>query len=309
MALTRRVALLAKVETTYGTDAAPTGANDAVLLQEAEITPMEAERIERPIIRPFLGARPFVLAGKRVQVRASVDLAGAGSAGSVPAYGPLLRGCGMAQAVEADVDVEYAPRSDGGESLTLVWNADGTQHKALGARGTWSVELRANSFPRLAVEYTGLYVAPTAVALPAVTLTAWRDPRPVGFTDTPVLTIDGYQVAAEAFSYSHGATVSFRDLVGRREVTITARTPTASVSIEAPALSAKNFFALADAQTPVAVTVQHGAAAGAIAEITLPQAQILNPRYRDSDGVLMLDLDLVPLPTTAGDDEVLLRIR
>lgn len=309
MAATNRVALLAKIETGYGVDAVPTGATDAVLLQEAEITPMEAERIERPIIRPFFGARPFVLAGKRVLIRSSVDLAGAGTAGTVPAFGPLLRGCGMAQTVEAGVDVEYDPVSAAFESLSMYWNADGTQHKALGTRGTWGLDLRANAFPRLTLEYTGLFVAPTAVALPSVTLTAWKDPRPVGFVDTPVFTIDGFAAVMESFTYTHGAAVSFRDLVGKREVTITGRTPTASVSIEAPPLGAKDFFALASAQTPVAVALQQGTSAGGIAEFTMGQVQVLNPRYRDSEGTLMLDMELVPLPTSAGDDECLLRIR
>jgi len=309
MAATNRVALLAKLETTYGTDAVPVGATDAVLLQQAEITPMDVERIERPIIRPFFGARPYALAGKRVGISCSVDLAGAGAAGTVPAFGPLLRGCGMAQVVNAGVSVAYSPVSAGFESLSMYWNADGTQHKALGARGTWSLELAANSFPRLALEYTGFFVAPTAVALPAVTLTAWQNPRPVGFVDTPVATIDGFAVTMERFSYSHANAVTWRDLVGKREVAITGRTPTCQVSIEAPALAAKNFFTLADTQAPVVVAVQQGTSSGGIVEFSLPQAQILNPRYRDSDGTLMLELDLVPLPTTAGNNECLLTIR
>lgn len=308
MASTNRVALLAKLETTYGTDSVPTGAANAVLLQEAEVTPMDAERVERPIIRPYFGARPFVLAGKRVRIAATVDLAGAGAAGDVPAFGPLLRGCGMAQTIDPGVAVDYEPVSGGYESLTMYWNADGTQHRALGARGTWSVELRANSFPRLRLEYTGFFTAPTAVALPAVTLTAWKDPRPVGFVDTPVLTIDGFNAVAESFSYSHGNAVTYRDLVNKREVQITGRTPTASVSIEAPALASKNFFALAESQAAVAVVVQQGTAAGAIAEFLMGHVQILNPRYRDSDGTLMLDMDLVPMPAS-GDDECTLRIR
>lgn len=310
MAATNRVAFLWKIEGGgYGVDATPTGGSDAVLLQEAEITPMEAERIERPLIRPFFGARPFVLAGKRVLVRSSVDLAGAGAAGTAPAFGPLLRGCGMAQTIDAGVDVEYDPVSSGFESGSGYWNADGTQHKMLGGRGTWGLELRANSFPRLTLELTGLFVAPTAVALPAVTLTAWKDPRPVGFVDTPTFTIDGFAAVMESFSYTHGNAVSFRDLVGKREVSITSRTPSASVSIEAPALGTKNFFALAEAQTPVAVAAQQGTSAGHIAEFLMGQVQILNPRYRDSEGTLMLDMDLVPLPTSAGDDECLLRIK
>jgi hypothetical protein len=308
MALTRRVALLAKIETTYGVDAAPTGAANAVLLQEAEVTPMEAERIERPIIRPYLGARPFVLAGARTRVRASVDAAGAGSAGAVPAYGPLLRGCGLAETVTAGTRVDYAPRSSGFESLTLLYNLDGTRHRGLGARGTVTLELAANSFPRFTLDYTAFFTAAAAEALPSVDLTAWRDPRPVGFVDTPVFTIDGVAVPLERFTLELGNQVVWRDLVGSRSVQITGRTPSVQVRIEAPAIGTLDLFARASAQTPVPVVVQQGTSAGGIVEVLLPRCQVLNPRYSDSDGVAMLDLDLVPLPD-AGDDELTIVVR
>jgi hypothetical protein len=309
MARTNRVAALAKVETTYGVDAVPTGAANAILLQEAEVTPMEAERIERPLIRPYFGARPYVLAGKRMRLSATVDLAGAGAAGDIPAFGALLRGCAMAQTVVPATRVDYTPVSSGEESLTLIYNLDGTQHRGLGGRGTWSLELNANAFPRLRLEYQAFFTQPTAVALPSVTLTAWRDPRPVGFVDTPLIEIDGFSaLAMESVRYTHANDVVYRDLVGTRSVQITGRTPAATVSIEAPALATKNFFAIADAQTPVLVRCQQGTSAGNIAEISLPRVQILNPRYRDSDGIAMLDMDLVPLPN-AGDDEITLSIR
>lgn len=308
MALTRKVALLAKVETVYGQDAAPAGSTDAVLLQEAEVTPLEAERIERPIMRPYLGARPFVLAGKRMQVRAAIDMAGAGSAGAVPAFGPLLRGCGLAQTVATGVRVDYTPVSDGFESLTLVYNLDGTRHRGLGARGTVSAELAANSFPRLAVEYTAFFTPVAAEALPAVDLAAWRDPRPVGFVDTPVFTLAGVQVPLERFTLTLGNQVVWRDLVGSRSVRIAGRTPAAAARIEAPALAAIDLFALAAAQTPVPVLIQQGTAAGGIVELRLDRCQVLNPRYSDSDGIAMLDLDLVPLPAS-GDDELTIRVR
>jgi hypothetical protein len=308
MALTRKVALLAKLETTYGQDAVPTGAANAVLLQEAEVTPMEAERIERPLIRPYLGARPFVLAGKRMQVRASIDMAGAGSAGAVPAFGPLLRGCGLAQTVQAGVRVDYTPVSEGFESLTLVYNLDGTRHRGLGARGTVSAELAANAFPRLTVEYTAFFTTVAAEALPTVDLAAWRDPRPVGFVDTPVFTVNGVSVPLERFTLTLGNQVAWRDLVGSRSVQITGRTPAATARIEAPALATLDLFAVADAQTPVPVVIQQGTSAGGIVELRLDRCQVLNPRYGDSDGIAMLELDLVPLPD-AGDDELTIRVR
>jgi len=303
MARFNKVVALAKIETTYGVDSVPTGAANALLLQDVEAVPMEAERIERPLIRPYFGARPQVLGGKRFRLQAGVDFAGSGTAGTAPAYGPLLRACGMAEAINAGTNVTYTPISDAEPSLSIHFNLDGTRHVALGARGTFGLELASRRFPVLRFDFMGFYAAPTAVALPATTLTAWQDPSPVGFVDTPVATLDGFACTMESFSLTFGAQVAYRDLVGARTVMITDRQPSATIEIEAPALGSKDFFALANAQTPVALNIEHGLTAGRKGRVELPRAQILNPSYVNNQGIVHLRMDLVPLPN-AGNDEI-----
>lgn len=49
--------MLAKVEATAGTDAAPTGTADAVLLVgDAEFSPIESSLVERNLSMPWFGA-------------------------------------------------------------------------------------------------------------------------------------------------------------------------------------------------------------------------------------------------------------
>lgn len=305
---THRSAMLAKIETTYGTDAVPTGAADALVVQEAEITQMDAEAVERPRLMPHFAARRVALTALKFRATAQVDLAGSGTAGTAPAFGPLLRGCGMAQTVVPSTRVDYTPISAAEESLSLYWFLDGQRQRGLGARGTWGLELRPRVFPRLSLEYLALYTAPTEVALPATTLTAWREPQVSGLATTPVLTLDGLSVAAESLRYSHGNALSFRDLIGARYVNITGRQPVIEAQIEAPTLTAKNFWAIAEAGTIIPLVAQQGTSAGGIAELNAPRCQITRIQRRESEGVEMLDLSLVVLPD-AGNDEVTLAIR
>lgn len=305
---THRSAMLAKLETTYGTDSVPTGAADAVVLQEVEIQQMDAEAVERPRLMPHFAARRVALTALKIRATAQVDLAGSGTAGTAPAFGPLLRGSAMAQTVTASVKADYTPISAAEESLSLYWFLDGQRQRALGARGSWGLELVPRAFPRLSFEFLGLYTAPTEVALPATTLTAWREPQIAGFATTPVLTLDGLAVAAESFRYSHANALSFRDLVGARYVNITGRQPVMELQIEAPTLTAKNFWAIAEAGTIFPVVAQQGTSAGGIAELNAPRCQITRIQRRASEGVEMLDLSLVVLPN-AGNDEVTLTIR
>lgn len=93
--LTRKRTVLAKIETTYGVDSGPTGVANAMLVKNLNITPISAELVSRDLIRPFLGNSEQLLAQTYVQMDFEIEMAGAGVAGKVPAYDPVLRACGM----------------------------------------------------------------------------------------------------------------------------------------------------------------------------------------------------------------------
>jgi hypothetical protein len=79
--LTRKRLLLAKTEATYGTDPVPTGAANAILVRNLDITPLQSDIVQRELIRPYLGNYEQLLAQTRVQVTFEVELAGSGAAG------------------------------------------------------------------------------------------------------------------------------------------------------------------------------------------------------------------------------------
>ena len=95
--LTRKRTILAKIESVYGTDPTPTGAANAILIKNINITPMETNLVDRDNIKAYLGNNPQVLAAVYVKVDFEVELAGSGTAGSAPAWGPLMRACGFSE--------------------------------------------------------------------------------------------------------------------------------------------------------------------------------------------------------------------
>lgn len=96
MLLARRKVILAKLESVYGTDPTPATAN-SILVKNLEVQPLSAETVNRDVVRDYLGNSDLLIASKFSTVSFEVEMAGAGSAGAAPGYGPLLKGCGFAQ--------------------------------------------------------------------------------------------------------------------------------------------------------------------------------------------------------------------
>src|ERR1044072_5812257 len=101
----REKVLLAKIEATYGVDPAPTGGANAILATNCELRPMEGEDVSRQLERPFLGAQETVAVSLHSILTFSTELAGSGTAGVAPGWGPLARAAAMAQAIVADTSV------------------------------------------------------------------------------------------------------------------------------------------------------------------------------------------------------------
>jgi hypothetical protein len=101
--------------------------------------------------------------------------------------------------------------------------------------------------------------------------------------------------------------IVYRELVGcTKQVLITNRQPAGEVTIEAPTITAKDYFTIANDDSTGLLCFQHGTTAGNIVTMVAPVADITNPSYSDQDGIQMLTLPYVAIPTSAGNDEVVL---
>ena len=306
MALTRKRLIQVKKEATYGTDSTPAG-TDALLVRNLEITPIEADVVSRDLIRNYLGNSPQLLANTRVSITFQVELAGSGAAGTPPRYGALLRACGLLEAIVASTSVTYTPRSAGFESATIYFNNDGIRHILTGCRGTFTINCEVGQIPALDFTMIGVYNAPTDTALPTTTYSQQASPLIFRQGNTSAFQFFSYAGCLQSVSFDMANETVYRELVGcTKEILITNRAPAGTVMIEAPTLATKDYFNIAQTETTGNLTFLHGTAAGNRVTFTAGQCDITNPTYADQDGVQMLNIPYVAVPTTAGNDELTL---
>ena len=308
--LARVRSILAKTESTYGTDSTPTGSSDAIQVSALEINPAESEVLSRDLIRSYLGNSPQLIANTRVSVTFTVEYSGSGAAGTAPKYGPLLEACGFGETIVSSTSVTYAPISTTPESVTIYVDSDGIRHKVTGARGSFTLSLNANQIPVYNFTMTGQYVAPTDTASPALTFSNQADPEIFNDTNTTAFTLfSATGLALQSAEIDLGNEVVYRELVNStKEVIVVDRAATANFVVEAPALSVKDFFALSVAGTAGNLSIVHGATAGNIITLSSPASGLSlgNPTYSEDQGIVMLNIPTTMVPSSSGNDEITL---
>lgn len=294
--------LLAKIETSYGVDAAPTGAANAILATDVTLTPMEGTDVSRDLERPYLGAQATIPAELHQKLSFKVEMAGSGAAGTAPAWGPLLRACAVAQVISAGVSVAYNPVSEAHESLTLhLWIGD-TRYVLKGARGTAKISIGAQAIPYLEFSFTGLFAQAAETARATPVLTAFQKPLLATSANTPVFTLGGTAFVLRSLMFDLGKQIENRFLIGSEAVLISEKAEAIEAKVEAVTLTAFDPYAKALAQDAVALVLTHGTVAGNIASLGVPSAQMQRPQgLENAQNILEWPLRLVPLPNTGND--------
>jgi hypothetical protein len=305
--IARKTVLLAKIESSYGVDPVPTGASNAIYVRNLSMTPLEQITVPREAVQPYLGNFKNLIAAGYAMIECEVEMAGAGtSAATPPKYGPLLRGCAMGETIAADV--QYKPVSTGFESLTIYFYKDGILHKMLGARGTVSLRLNRLQIPVFAFKFTGLYVAASDAAMATPTFTGFQEPLPSNNTNTTGLTLHSFATGVmDNINIDLNNNVVYRHLIGSESVIITDRAPSGSILLEAVLVAGKDWWTNARNGTLGALSFVQGTVAFNKVQIDAPSVQIMRPRYSQQDGIEMLGMDLAILPTSAGNDELVIK--
>lgn len=301
--LTRRRTILAKTETTYGVDPTPSGSANAILIRNLNVTPLNAEVVSRDLVRAYLGNSEQLIASKHVQLDFEVEMAGSGTAGTAPAYNVLLKACGLAE-VDGVSDVVYSPVSSGFGSATIYFNIDGVLHKVTGARGNVEFTIGARTIPTMKFTFTGIYNAPSDAALPAVDYSAFQTPLAANTSNTTGFEFFSFAGVLESLSLNLGNSINYRSLIGSESVIMTDRMVSGTAVFEAPLTASKDFFAAALASTLGNLTITHGTTAGNKFKIDSTRIDIANPTYTDNNGIHMLSVPFVAVPSSAGNDEI-----
>ena len=302
--LHRKRSILAKAESSYGSDPTPTGSANYVQVIDLNIEPIVSDEVSRDLIRPYMGNYEVIPANTRVNVTFDVEMSGSGSAGTAPKYGAILKACGLSETVVSSTSVTYAPVTTPSDSVTLFVNYDGIRHKVTGARGTFSINCEVNNIPRISFSLTGIFNAPTDTALPTVTVSNQASPLIFKNGSTSNFAIFGFAAALQSWNFDFNNEVIYRELVGgTKEVLITDRRPSGTAVIESPALSAHNFFTDYTGTSTGTNTWLHGTVAGNKITVSCPQTDLGQPTYEESDGITMLSLPFMATPTASANNE------
>lgn len=314
----RNQVVLAKIEATYATDAAPSGAANAILASKPRITPLQANNVDRDLVRPFFGGSEQLVGTRNVACELEVELAGSGAAGTAPAWGPLLRACALAETVTAATRVDYTPITNNQESVTLYWYDDGVLHKLTGARGSVKFGLNSGDRPVMMFTFQGLHSLPTAAAAPAADFSSFRTPLTVTDANTGDVIFGGTVAASGAPAITGGTaypslglevdignTVTFTPLLGGETVDITQRALQGSVRVDLTAAQEVAIYSTVLNATLQAVSLQHGTAAGNRVIVHQPSVQLYDPTKEELNGRRLIGLRMrgVPTPGGSGNDE------
>jgi hypothetical protein len=305
----RNVLLMAKIETTAGTDPVPTAAANSMLARAITPQPIMADFAERTNIHPYFGTSGQVAVAQHSECDLEIELASSGTAGTAPAWGPLLRACGFGETVTAVTNVIYAPITNSLETVTLYYYLDGVLHKMSYCRGNVVFELNARGIPVMKFKFTGLYTAATDTAVPTgAVYTAFKAPLAVNKVNTPTMTLHGIAAAMQTLSIDMGNQIVYRNLIGSETVEQTNRKATGQTSIEMVPVATYAWHEAVRLGTLNAFQIIHGSVAGSIVQIDAPKVQLLNPQYADSDGIAMINLGL-DLQPNSGNDEVIITVK
>ena len=310
----RNTAVLAKIETGYGTDASPTGTANSMLVSNLSINPLNAGNVDRALIRPYFGAGEQLLGTAYVEMGFDVEMAGAGTAGVAPAYGPLLKACGFAETVTASTRVEYLPSTPGTDAVTIYWYDDGLLHKALGARGTFQIKATIGVKPVFSFRFLAIDGGVSATTNATTTLTAFKTPLVVTDTNTGDLTFGGTYnstsvsitggtaIASQGMELDVGNAVNHTPLLGGESVDITDRSVSAKFNLDLTAAQEATFMTAVKAATLQPVAMVHGTAGGNKVLVWGTQVQMISPSKTDVNGRRLIGFDSRFTPSTGNDE-------
>ncbi|MCU0963535.1 MAG: hypothetical protein MUF08_00425 [Burkholderiaceae bacterium] len=314
--IVRNTAILLKEEVTYGVDPTPTGAVNALLVSNLSINPLNAQNVDRNIIRPYLGGSEQLLGTRYVECGFDLELAGAGTVATAPAWAAAVLSCGFAQTLTATIRADYTPVSTAFKSCTIYWYDDGVLHKATGCRGTFTVNMRVGERPVASFRFTGIYSTPTAAANPSVTLTSWKTPMVVTDANTQDTTFGathsttlapaftgGTVYPSQGIELDVGNSINFTALLGGETVDLTQRSVTGKVTLDLTAAQEVTLTSAVEAGTTQTLGLLHGTVANQKVGLWMPAVQLINVQKADVNGKRMVSFDLRVLPS-AGDDEL-----
>jgi len=302
-----KLAILAKIEPAYGTDAIPTGVANALQVSNVTFTPLAGSEENRDLIKPYMGHQGVTLVGNYRQIEFDVEMGGAGAAGTAPKYGVLLRSSGFGEVISAGVEASYSPVSGAFDAASIYYFLDGKKWVMLGCRGKVALTIEPLKKPRFKFTLSGLLGTVSDLALPTADYTGFIEPPVVSKANT-TFTLGGLAAPMAGLTIDGGQQIEPRFLVNYEAIEHVDRKMTGSVVLDQVLQATKDWEGISIAGTKQTLAVQHGTAAGNIVALSAPKVQIGRITHGDSQRVANNTLPLMFTPN-AGNDELVISVK
>lgn len=295
-----------KTEVTYNTDPVPTGAANAMLVENMEWSFDSARLYERNPIRSSLAPLKPLYGGTLMSVKFDVEIKGSGTAGTAPEIGPLLTACGMSETVVAVTSVTYKPSSTVSthKSVTIYIWQDGTLIKMTGCRGTVSGSGEVGQAGKLSFMFVGHFVSRTDVAIATPTYNAQVPPILLSIA----FVVDSYSAVITKLGWDMGIELAKPGNIaaadGYGEIRIADRKLSGSFDPEQTVVATYNW--ITKWQTGAAAALDSGLAgtvAGNRWKVTMPAVTYVDLSNGDKTGLLTHEVKFQGMESS-GDDEM-----
>jgi hypothetical protein len=306
--LVHRRVILAKIEGAHGTDSVPVAGTNAILCETVAWATNSQKMNKRPAVRASLAQLQQIFGGTMAKITVACELKGSGTAGTAPEIGPLLRACGLAEAIVGGTSVTYAPSSDSPnhDTITIYLYEDGLLWKFVGCKGTATFDFNVHAQGKVSFSFDGHISSVTDSALVTPT---YKATVPVPFINVPFLLGGAYSALINALKFDLGNTIAMPPAVQATDgfglVQITQRNVKGSIDPELDTVAARDFFAMWKAGTTEAMTTGAiGAVAGNIITVTMPKVYYSAIAPGDREGLITRSMSFEAIESAAGDDEL-----
>jgi len=290
--LTRRRVLAVKEETTPGSAETLTATQAQFNAFETEINPNIEfiERLGQSSLSPLRGDT----AGRAGQVSFKMELS------SDANLAVLLTACAMQLSGGA-----YIPNSGSTTTVTIGVYEDGVFKRLRGCMGTYVITLETGKPGMVEFTFTGIWDAPSDVAMLAPTYPSVSAPR---FADGTVL-IGAWTPKMSRVTIDCGNEVVLRedasDASGYYAAHVTGRRIAGTLDPEATLVADSDMYAALIGNTEQAMSISIGTSGGVTIDISVPKFQVTGLSEGDRNG---LQIDEIAFQanrsSSAGDDEL-----
>lgn len=309
---TKNLALMAALESAYGTEQATFAAMDAILLTEEPDITIDWVQVDRNLALPFFGASEQLPATGLVKMKFKVELVASGTAGTAPAIGKLLRGCSFQETVFAGNRVEYTLLSQAQDGITFRFFNDGVRYVSRGGRGRVKLDLTAYKIPTAEFEFWSFGRVETVQANPSFDYTAFKLPEVVtdaasgdiklGSTLSAGVLTGGTAYKSKGIMIDVANKMNHYTNLGGEDIGMADRQITGQITTALTEAQEVQWYADVRAITTSTLSFAHGSAAGRQIIAFGQKVQRTNPRRFNDNGRLMQQTDLRYIPVGADNE-------